>query len=167
MAAFPACAVGPAEVWLEEDTYLELGYLPHYWAHCSGCCVDQHCLSTLHATDVKQAKVGSEATGTHKDVGIDSDSFSSLSPPYFPLRQWWCTPLRTQEIPTTKIKNFCIFKPHISQTPSLYSQHLLVQLSKSHLCYSLEMSCVFPKSLVIKVWFSVHQCSETGIWQSD
>lgn len=69
--------------------------------------------------------------------------------------------------PQQKLKIFCIFKPHISQTPSLYSQHLLVQLSKSHLCYSLEISCVFPKPLVIKVWFPVYQCSETGIWQSD
>ena len=58
-ATFPVHTVGVKwVVVMEEATYLELSDLPHNRAHCSCCRTNQHCFSTLHSTDVKQAKVG-------------------------------------------------------------------------------------------------------------
>lgn len=58
-ATFPVHTVGVKRVVvMEEATYLELSDLPHNRAHCPCCRTNQHCFSTLHSADVKQAKVG-------------------------------------------------------------------------------------------------------------
>lgn len=58
-AVFPVHTVGvKSVVVMEEDTHLELSDLPHNRAHCSCCRANQDRFSTLHSTDVKQAKVG-------------------------------------------------------------------------------------------------------------